>query len=141
MPWKLRKAPKRDLYWVVDDKGHKYSKNPMPKEAARRQQKALYAAESRGEMEGHGVATESPPPPPPPNQYEKFKKTSGHYDPHVPIEEKGFTASLRRRGLHRLIPPPIIIPPPQPMEDWDTGTPDWVNPNAPPMDAFAYFGE
>jgi len=52
MPWRLRKAPKRDLYWVVDDKGKHYSKDPMPKKQARQQQKALYAAESRGEMRG-----------------------------------------------------------------------------------------
>lgn len=52
MPFRLRKAPKRDAYWVVDDKGKHYSKNPMPKEAARRQQKALYAAANRGELRG-----------------------------------------------------------------------------------------
>ena len=51
-PFRLRKAPKRDLYWVVDDKGKKYSKDPMPKEKARAQQKALYAAEGRGELKG-----------------------------------------------------------------------------------------
>ena len=58
MPFRLRKAPKRDLYWVVDDTGKKYSKDPMPKEKAREQQKALYAAEGRGEMEGRGTAEE-----------------------------------------------------------------------------------
>lgn len=52
MPFKLRKAPKRDLYWVVDDKGKHYSKDPLPKKRARQQQKALYAAEGRGEMKG-----------------------------------------------------------------------------------------
>ena len=58
MPFRLRKAPKKDAYWVVDDKGKHYSKNPMPKEAARRQQKALYAAEGRGEIKGRGKAEE-----------------------------------------------------------------------------------
>jgi len=54
MPFRLRKAPKKDAYWVVDDKGKKYSKDPMPKEKARQQQKALYAAEGRGELRGRG---------------------------------------------------------------------------------------
>lgn len=47
-PFKLRKAPNRNLYWVVDDTGKHFSKEPMPKEDARQQQKALYASESRG---------------------------------------------------------------------------------------------
>ena len=46
-PFKLRKAPKRNLYWVVDDKNKHYSKEPMPKEHAKQQQKALYAAYGR----------------------------------------------------------------------------------------------
>jgi len=48
MPYRLRKAPKRDAYWVVDDSGKHYSKDPLPKERARDQQKALYASEQRG---------------------------------------------------------------------------------------------
>lgn len=52
MPFHLRKAPRRPLYWVVDDTGKHYSKDPMPKERARQQQKALYAAEGRGELRG-----------------------------------------------------------------------------------------
>ena len=47
MPYKLRKAPNRDLYWVVARDGKKMSKNPIPKERAKRQIKALYASESR----------------------------------------------------------------------------------------------
>jgi len=57
MPWKLRKAPKRDLYWVVDDKGKHYSKEPMPKDKAREQQKALYAAEGRKHGSGDAEDT------------------------------------------------------------------------------------
>lgn len=52
MPFRLRKAPNRPLYWVVDDKGKKYSKDPLPEARARAQQKALYAAEGRGELKG-----------------------------------------------------------------------------------------
>jgi hypothetical protein len=44
MPWKLRKAPKKDLYWVINkETGKKYSKEPLPKERATAQMKALYA--------------------------------------------------------------------------------------------------
>ena len=46
MPYKLRKAPKRDLYWVVNkETGKKYSNEPLPKERAKAQMKALYAQE------------------------------------------------------------------------------------------------
>lgn len=48
MPFTLRKAPKRDAYWVVDPSGKHYSKDPLPKERARAQQKALYASEGGG---------------------------------------------------------------------------------------------
>jgi hypothetical protein len=45
--YKLRKAPKRDLYWVVGKDGKKYSKEPIPKERAEAQMRALYAAEPK----------------------------------------------------------------------------------------------
>ena len=56
MPWKLRKAPKRPLYWVVDDNNKHYSKEPLPLERAKAQLKALYSAQSRGEIKGGGDA-------------------------------------------------------------------------------------
>ena len=43
MPYKLRKAPKRDLYWVVSEDGSKHSKDPMPRVRAEAQIRALYA--------------------------------------------------------------------------------------------------
>lgn len=53
--FKLRKAPKRELYWVVNkETGKKYSKDPLPHKRAQQQMKALYAAESRGELDGAG---------------------------------------------------------------------------------------
>ena len=53
MPYKLRKAPKRDLYWVVNkETGEKYSKDPLPKERAEAQMRALYA--NTDEMRGKG---------------------------------------------------------------------------------------
>jgi len=47
MPYKLRKAPKRDLYWVVNDRGEHMSNDPLPKERAEAQMRALYAAARR----------------------------------------------------------------------------------------------
>jgi len=44
MPYKLRKARNRDLYWVVGIDGTKHSKEPIPKKRAEAQMKALYVA-------------------------------------------------------------------------------------------------
>ena len=44
MPYKLRKAPKRDLYWVVGEDGKHHSGEPLPKARAEAQMRALYAA-------------------------------------------------------------------------------------------------
>lgn len=43
MPYKLRKARGRDLYWVVTEDGSKKSKEPLPLERAKAQMRALYA--------------------------------------------------------------------------------------------------
>ena len=43
MPYKLRKAPGRDLYWVVGEDGSHKSKDPIPKKRAMAQMRALYA--------------------------------------------------------------------------------------------------
>lgn len=57
MPYKLRKAPKRDLYWVINtDTKKKHSNEPLPKDRAEAQMRALYAAEGK---EGKG---KTPPP-------------------------------------------------------------------------------
>jgi DNA (cytosine-5)-methyltransferase 3A len=46
MPYKLRKAPNRELYWVVSkETGDKHSKEPLPKPRAEAQMRALYRAE------------------------------------------------------------------------------------------------
>jgi hypothetical protein len=47
MPYKLRKAPKRDLFWVVGENGVKHSKEPLPRERAEAQMRALYSAMRR----------------------------------------------------------------------------------------------
>lgn len=51
--YRLRKAPKRDAYWVVNiETGKKHSNDPLPKERAEAQMRALYAAEAGYEMRG-----------------------------------------------------------------------------------------
>lgn len=49
MPWKLQ--PSEGGYYVVDDKGKKYSKKPMSKSRAMRQMRALYANEPSSSKE------------------------------------------------------------------------------------------
>jgi hypothetical protein len=47
MPYKLRKSPKKEAYWVVTKStGRKHSKAPLPKSRALAQMRALYAAEN-----------------------------------------------------------------------------------------------
>ena len=47
MPYALRKAPKRDLYWVVSkETGKKHSEEPITKKKAEAQMRLLYAVES-----------------------------------------------------------------------------------------------
>ena len=46
MPYKLRKAPKRELYWVVNiDTGKKHSIEPIPRDRAQRQMNLLRGIE------------------------------------------------------------------------------------------------
>jgi hypothetical protein len=53
MPYKLRKAPKRDLYWVVGEDGKKHSEEPLPRARAEAQMRALYSAmRKNGEVSG-----------------------------------------------------------------------------------------
>lgn len=56
MPYKLRKAPKKDLYWVVNsDTGKKHSKDPIPLEKAKAQMRLLYGVESGSIRTGQGM--------------------------------------------------------------------------------------
>jgi hypothetical protein len=48
MPYKLRKAPRRDLYWVVGESGRHLSKEPLPLDVAKRQLIAVNIALHRG---------------------------------------------------------------------------------------------
>ena len=46
MPYKLRKAPKRDAYWVINtETGTKHSNEALPRDRAEAQMRALYASE------------------------------------------------------------------------------------------------
>jgi len=42
MPYTIKKAPLKELYYVVAEDGRKMSKSPMPLERAKRQLRALY---------------------------------------------------------------------------------------------------
>lgn len=57
MPYRLRKAPKNkwgdDAYWVIAEDGTHKSKDPIPKERAKKQMSALYIAE-RQQQQGKG---------------------------------------------------------------------------------------
>jgi hypothetical protein len=47
MPYKLRKAPKKDLYWVVAVDGKHMSHEPLTRTMAEKQMKALNIAHAR----------------------------------------------------------------------------------------------
>ena len=49
MPYRIRKAPNRDLYWVVGEDGKHHSKEPIPLERAKKQMAALHIAMKGGE--------------------------------------------------------------------------------------------
>lgn len=49
MPYRLRKAPNKNLYWVVGEDGSHKSLEPLPKERAQAQMRALYAVMARKE--------------------------------------------------------------------------------------------
>lgn len=58
MPYKLRKAPKRDAFWVVNtETGKKHSNEALPRERAEAQMRALYASETTGGAMCGGAST------------------------------------------------------------------------------------
>ena len=56
--YKLRKAPHppnpQNHYWIVNENGRKFSRDPLPKEQAKAQMRALYARK-RSELQGDGL--------------------------------------------------------------------------------------
>jgi len=62
MPYKLRKAPKRDAFWVINtETGTKHSNDPLPRDRAEAQMRALYANEKGGAMCGGASAPKGLP--------------------------------------------------------------------------------
>jgi hypothetical protein len=59
MPYKLRKAPKKELYWVVTtETGKKHSKDPIPLEKAKAQRRILESAlGSKNKVSGGSINT------------------------------------------------------------------------------------
>ena len=53
MPYKLRKARNKDLYWVVDTAGNKYENNPIPLARAKKQIIALHIHTGHGMRGGN----------------------------------------------------------------------------------------
>lgn len=53
MPYRLRKARGRELYWVESADGTKHSKDPLPLDTARKQMTALNIAHAR--KKGHKI--------------------------------------------------------------------------------------
>ena len=50
--WRIRKAPNRNLFWVVGEDGTHMSKEPIPRERAEAQRRALYASERQQKKGG-----------------------------------------------------------------------------------------
>jgi len=55
MPYRIRKVPKKDLYWVVGEDGKHHSKEGIPLERAKKQMAALYIAMKSEGMKGGAI--------------------------------------------------------------------------------------
>lgn len=112
----MRKVPKKDLYWVVDDKGKKYSKEGIPKERAKAQIKALYV-HTKDEIKGgvnslgiNGLKTttegmpqeviQTLPPDNYENQYNRYRDIYDWFVENDPV----FKASEEQKRKDRMIP-------------------------------------
>lgn len=64
MAYRIRKAPKRELYWVIAQDGKHMSKEPLPLERAKAQMRALYASENEqkkgGQLSDEQIAKYAP---------------------------------------------------------------------------------
>ena len=94
MPYKLRKAPKRDLYWVVStETGMKHSKEPLPKARAEAQMRALYLAmRKEGGMCCSRTATSVAKDPYDTNFIELFGKTKEEKEYIKKVDNLGYDA-------------------------------------------------
>jgi hypothetical protein len=87
MPYKLRKAPKRDLYWVVTiETGKKHSKDPIPKDKAKAQLRILESA-----LEGSGKVIEE--------HLNKLKREQKIIDRKIYSTKKEIITYMRSKGM------------------------------------------
>lgn len=89
MPYRIRKAPNRDLYWVVGEDGKHHSKDPIPLATAKKQMAALHIAMKGGEY--------PVPPPRGPMYFDTVEKTA--YNQKQADEYKSMDADPRIRDL------------------------------------------
>lgn len=89
MPYRIRKAPNRDLYWVVGEDGKHHSKDPIPLATAKKQMAALHIAMKGGEY--------PVPPPRGPMYFDTVEKTA--YNQKQADEYKSMDSDPRRREL------------------------------------------
>jgi len=89
MPYRIRKAPNRDLYWVVGEDGKHHSKDPIPLATAKKQMAALHIAMKGGEY--------PVPPPRGPMYFDTVEKTA--YNQKQADEYKAMDADPRIRDL------------------------------------------
>jgi len=103
MPYKLRKAPKRDAYWVVTkDTGKKHSIEPLPLEKAKAQMRALYAS-----MNGSGYESDS-------SSSSSDSSYRGGGDSDDELAAIFSNVDLVEEPIERPPPPPPKTPPPRP---------------------------
>lgn len=89
MPYRIRKAPNRDLYWVVGEDGKHHSKDPIPLATAKKQMAALHIAMKGGEY--------PVPPPRGPMYFDTVEKTA--FNQKQADEYKSMDSDPRRREL------------------------------------------
>jgi hypothetical protein len=97
MPYKLRKAPKKDLYWVVKTSDGKHmSEDPIPKERAEAQMRALYASENLPAKYTAGLTADQKE-----KQVELIKKSSKKYKETGLVEDRPKVSAVKtRRSVH-----------------------------------------
>jgi len=97
MPYKLRKAPKRDLYWVVKiSNGEHMSEDPITKERAEAQMRALYASERLPAKYTAGLTPSQKE-----KQVELIKKSSKKYKETGLVEDRPKVSAVKtRRSVH-----------------------------------------
>lgn len=98
MPYKLRKAPNRELYWVVTKAtGHKHSKEPIPLETAHAQIRALHM-HGNGLKQSRVVHPEPEPMPTQPKYKREFVHPTIKFTPPPPNKYAAIRNRIMRAG-------------------------------------------